>query len=554
MNNRGLCCSLITLFIFYFTIVAQAEPPTNLDPYSPFLPSIGDTSTKLSQLGNVHIKKIIVTGNTIFQRKDFDFILKSYENRKVKAEELHEIKNKLTLFYISKGFVNSGCILEDQKIENGEITYHIIEGVLGDIFIEGNERLKDNFISNRIKLSTGDAQKPFNINDLQNCLKILKQEPVIKNINTYVRPGMRKGKAQLKVNVQETKPYNFTVECHNHNAPGIGSYRGDLKFKHLNVLGWADPLSVQYGFAEGLHNYLLDYQIPINRQDTKVRLKINHSQTRVVAKTYSPLDIQGDSTSFTFGISHFLTRTPSTEFKLGLELEKRESHTEMRGKRISLSLGVEDGTSKVSVFRFTQQWLHRSLNQVIAIHSAFNIGLDAFNATIHSDESIPDGKFKTWLGQFQYIRRLSFLNSQLVTSLDMRFSDDPMLAIEKFAIGGYSTVRGYRENFIISDSGYVASLEWKIPVGKYQISGISKKDSDGQIEICPFWDYGKGSNHNKDTDLDPDQIYSAGLGFRWQIASSIFAELYLGWALKDVIIEADDDIQDDGIHFMISYQ
>lgn len=534
--------------------MAYAEPVAPIDPYTPFLPSLDDTSPKLSQLGHIYISKITVTGNTIFDRKTLDFILKPYENRNVKAEELHEIKNKLTIFYISKGFVNSGCVLKDQQIKNGEITYHIIEGILDDVNIEGNERLKDLFVSSRIRLSTGDGKKPFNINDLQNQLKILKQEPSIENINTYVRPGMRQGEALLKVVVKEARPYKVTFDCHNHNAPGIGSFRGDLKFKHFNVLGWADALSLNYGAAEGLHNYYADYHIPINRMDTRLKLSINHSQTRVVAKSYSPLDIQGDSTSFTLGINHFLFRTPSTELTLGLSLEKRESHTEMRGKRINLSAGVEDGTSKVSVFKFTQQWLHRSLNQVIAIHSAINVGIDALDATIHKDESMPDGKFKSWLGQLQWIRRLSLLNSQLITRLDMRFSDDPMLAIEKFSIGGFSTVRGYRENFIISDSGYIASLEWRIPVGKYPCPGLSKKTGDGQIEISPFLDYGKGSNHSKSTELEPDQIYSAGLGFRWQIESSIFAEFYWGWALKDVDIEADADIQDDGLHFLVSYQ
>jgi hemolysin activation/secretion protein len=546
--------SFIFFIIFFWTITVLADSQNPIDQHSPFLPSLEDVQPKISQLAQVFISKIHLTGNTLFDRKSFNFLLSPYENKVIKAETLHEIKNKITLFYISKGYINSGCILKDQRIDNGEITYHIVEGILDDISIEGNKRLKDHYVSSRLRLSTGDGKAPFNINNLQTRLKILKQEPVIENINTYMKPGLNIGEAKLNVVVQEARPWSFRVNCHNHNSPGIGSYRGNIKFKHLNVLGWADSLAFDYGGTEGLLNLFSSYQIPINRYDTRLKFEINYSKTQVVSKSYNPLDIKGDTTSLTLGLNHFLYRTPTTELSLGVALEKRVSNTEMLGHPFSFSKGVVDGTSKVTVCQFNQQWLHRTLNQVFAVHSSFNLGIDAMDATIHEDDSIPDGKYIAWLGQIQWIRGLKLLNSQFITRLDMRFTDDPMLAIEKFSIGGFSTVRGYRENLIISDNGYIASMEWRIPVGKVQFPGLSSKTNDGQIVIAPFLDYGKGDNNDKETELDPDLIYSAGLGFRWQIDTSIFAEFYWGKALEDVDIEADSDIQDDGVHFFVSYQ
>jgi len=545
---------IIIIIISIWSINAYADSPTLLDNNSPFLPTLKEKPSHLSQLAEIYVSKIFITGNTIFSREDFDFILKPYENRIVKAEELHEIKNKLTLFYISKGYVNSGCVLNDQRIETCKIEYRVIEGILKDVDVKGNKRLKDTYVANRIRLATGDGKHPFNINDLQTRLKILKQEPSIENINTYVKPGLEKGAANLKVVVQEAKPFQVTMDCHNHNSPGIGGYRGDLKFKHLNVLGWSDTFAFHYGGTEGLHNFKAQYEIPINRMDTKLNASINHSQTKVVSESYSPLDIKGDTTTFSLGINHFFYRTPATEFTVGLGLETRESNTELLGKPFSFSDGVIDGNSKVSILKFTQQWLHRSLNQVLAVHSSFNMGVDILDATISADDSIPDGKYIAWLGQFQWIRRLAFMNSQLISRLSIRYSNDPMLAIEKFSIGGAMTVRGYRENLIVSDSGFTGSMEWRIPIGKYPFFALSKTINDGQLHLAPFIDYGKGSNHHNDSELDPDTLLGAGLGLRWQISSSAFAELYWGSALKDVKIEADSDIQDDGIHFFISYQ
>ena len=77
---------------------------------------------------------------------------------------------------------------------------------------------------------------------------------------------------------------------------------------------------------------------------------------------------------------------------MGLCFEKKVSKTSLLGEGFAFSKGVEpDGKSEISVFRFSQQWTDRSLNQVIAAQSTFNMGLDMGGVTIN--KSGPDGKF-----------------------------------------------------------------------------------------------------------------------------------------------------------------
>ena len=73
---------------------------------------------------------------------------------------------------------------------------------------------------------------------------------------------------------------------------------------------------------------------------------------------------------------------------------------------------------------------------------------------------VADGRFIAWLGQLQYVYRLpsSLLDSQVVGPLDGQLASDPLLSIEKFAIGGARTVRVYRENQLVRDNGVVASV------------------------------------------------------------------------------------------------
>ena len=48
----------------------------------------------------------------------------------------------------------------------------------------------------------------------------------------------------------------------------------------------------------------------------------------------------------------------------------------------SFSEGPEDGKSRVSAIRFTQDWVKRDAKTVLAARSQFSFGIDAFDATV----------------------------------------------------------------------------------------------------------------------------------------------------------------------------
>jgi hemolysin activation/secretion protein len=174
--------------------------------------------------------------------------------------------------------------------------------------------------------------------------------------------------------------------------------------------------------------------------------------------------------------------------------------------------------------------------------------VDLFDATVNSD--LPDGRYVGWEGQFQWVERLPVLDSKLVVRGVAQLASDGLLPSEKISIGGMDTVRGYRENFITSDEGLAAGIEWQVPVGHLRIPGVSTGFNDGLVELAAFFDYGQGSNKSFQ-DPDPDNISSVGLGVLWYPAERVAAKLYWGHALRNVDDYPDHDLQDDGIHFAI---
>ncbi|QTA83624.1 hemolysin activator HlyB C-terminal domain-containing [Desulfonema limicola] len=508
-----------------------------------------EDNTKLSSMDKIFIQKIRLNGNTVFSNKELSPLIKDYENKEVSAEELQELREALTQYYIVNGYVNSGAVIPDQEIKDGVVVLDIIEGRLTNFTVSGNSWLKKRYISSRVEDSI-DIKKPLNVKQLQEHLQLLKQDPLIDNINADLIPGFKLGESILNINVKEVRPYNMGMAFNNYKAPGIGAYQGELFLSHINLTGWGDALTMRYAITRGMDDYSADYTIPLHRKNTRFSIGIDRAKSVVVTQPFDFLDIESSAKTYSIKIWHPFYKNLSREFAMGLCFEKRESETSLLGQGFAFSKGVEpDGKSQISVLRFSQEWTDRSFTQVIAARSTFNIGLDIGGATIN--ERGPDGEFFFWFGQFQWLRKLPFMDSQLVMKTDLRLSNDPLLPMEKFEIGGYASVRGYREQQLTSDNGITGSAELRLALTELKIPYLSEKAGEGLIQLCPFFDFGHAWNTDA-PDPEENTIYSSGLGLKWFINKRINADVYWGQALKNISRSSDYDLQDDGFHFQIS--
>ncbi len=538
------------LLVSTLPVSAQAQVASPADDALPPLPEINPEQSLLSALPKVNVSRFLLEGNQVFTDEELQTVLAKYEGRAITAEELQEARNDLTRYYIDHGYINSGAIIPDQQVQNGEITLQVIEGHLSEVNVTGNVRLRTPYIYNRLSLPEDEA---LNIDVLQEKLQLLQQNPLFQRINAELGPGIQLGEGILNVNVTETRPYQIGLHFNNHRSPNIGAYRAELEGWHRNLTGWGDRLYARYGLTEGLDDYAVEYAVPINRHDTTVAFYLERSDSEVIDEPFSQLDVESRADTYALSLTHPLYRTQNRTFSLGAKLERRESQTFLLGRPYPFSPGVgSDGVSKITVLRLSQDWLDRSRTQVIAARSSFNIGLDALGSTINDDGS-PDSQFFTWLGQFQWVRRLSLLDSQVLFRTDLQWANQDLLPLEKFSIGGASTVRGYRENELTRDNGLIVSLEWRIPLTQLRIPKISKETDDGLLQIAPFFDYGRAWNADSDTPY-PDDISSVGLGLRWAPSQSIWGEVYWGKALRNLPAEEDDDLQDKGWHFEVNFQ
>jgi hemolysin activation/secretion protein len=179
------------------------------------------------------------------------------------------------------------------------------------------------------------------------------------------------------------------------------------------------------------------------------------------------------------------------------------------------------------------------------VRNTVSFGLDALDATDNQGPT-PDGQFIAWLGQFQWAHRVPFFDraAQLIARADIQLTDSPLLGLEQFALGGHATVRGYRENELVRDNGFIGSFEARLPV-------FTRSTGAPILELAPFVDFGRSWSKSRPTD-GPKVLASMGVGARWAVTEAIHAQAYWGDDLTNVDREGESDLQDSGLHFSIS--
>ncbi|MGB5606835.1 MAG: ShlB/FhaC/HecB family hemolysin secretion/activation protein [Gammaproteobacteria bacterium] len=491
----------------------------------------------MSQQVRISVKEIRLDGNTIFSDVELKELIEVYENREITSGELESLRQALTLLYVNRGYINSGAVIPDQKVTDGVIHIRIVEGVLNDINIKGRQRLKSAYFTERIALGSAP---PLNVNTLSQALQFLQQNPRIDQLHAALVPGTAPGEAILDIQVREARPYHLRLGADNARAPSVGGEQGYLQGLHRNLTGLGDTLNFKVAVTDGLEEFDISYALPVTPKDTDLKLWYVRNNSKVVDDPFDELDIEADEISYGIGLQHPVYRTLNQNVSLGVSLERRKSETQLLGEPFSFSPGAENGEVKLTIMRFTQEWLDRYRRRVLAVRSTFSFGLDALGATVNGNDG--DGKFVSWLGQFQWAQRLGERN-QVILRADAQFANDALPSLEQFAAGGLHTVRGYRENRQVTDQGFIASLEFRFPVW-------TSKDGRNSIQIAPFYDYAAVRNRSRPTP-GPRNFSSPGVGILGDFANRVHAGLYYGHALQD-FDDPDDDIQDDGFHFTVT--
>jgi len=504
-------------------------------------PASGQPAKKLlarpPELQKVVLARIIVEGNTVFSDSQLAIISDPYLNRPLRFSDLEQLRVDLTRAYTDRGYINTGAVLPNQEITDGQLVYRIVEGRLDDIEVSGTGRLKPGYVVGRIRAAAGE---PFNTAKLQESFQLLLDDPLIERMDGQLVPQPETGQTNLKLVVTPSTPWLLNLTADNHGSPSVGKEQLGMAGSYLNPTGYGDRADYSVNVSPGRYNLSGSYSVPISARDTRLTIDFGTSNSTVIEEPLENIDIKSDSNNIGVSLSHPLTRSVAGSFKVGADVTVRDNRNTLLGEPFSFSAGEEDGESRVTAVRLWQDFNRRSSGQAIAFRSSFNFGLDAFGSTVHDDD-LPDSEFLSWLGQARLLRNVQNGAGQFLLKANAQYANQLLLPLERFSLGGADSVRGFRKNQLVRDSALFLSAEYQYNF--YQSPAL------GKWKVASFVDYGRGRNEG--TDADRETLASAGVGLLWS-KEGFSADLYIGHAIENVTNSAVGDLEDDGVHFRFS--
>ena len=538
-----IVAALLTPNVWAVGIAQSTDRPSLQQPSRPdflskkqgfTLPKIPDTSTVAPQRENIYIAQYQFQGNTVFDESQLQTLTIPYRDRTVRIDELENLRQQITHFYIDHGYINSGARILPNALKEGVLTFDIVEGKLDDVQIQGQERLNENYIKNRLL-----NDEPLNINDVKEKFQLLLTDPLISSMQGSLLPSAQSNRSILSIDVIRARPYQVTFFGNNYRPPSVGGEGGGVSSWVSNLTGLGDTLNFTFQASEGTRLYSGGWSMPISDKGTLAYFNFTEGDSWVMESPADNTDITSKVHNIEGGINHPLIENLQRKLTIGSSFAVRQNDTRLLGNSFSFNEGVNSGHTQATVVRFFQEHIERREAQVLALRSTFSVGLNALGSTPQTNINFPSSEFFAWLGQGQYAHQVLDNGSQFVWRGHVQVSNSSLLPIEQIAVGGINTVRGYRENELVRDEGFSNSVEFHYPL-------FGEPNAKQVLSVVSFVDYGGAWNRNQSARY----LLSTGLGLNWKFGQ-FNAEFYWAHKLNAPEINQQHDLQDEGIHFQL---
>jgi hemolysin activation/secretion protein len=515
------------------TLPGFVLPPVNAGLEGDALPADGT---------QVLVKAVTFRGNTVFVDKALQDVVAPALGRKLGALEIEELRRKLTLLYVTAGYVNSGALLESAATFDGTLHFVIIEGTVSQVRLRGLERLDEGYVAYRL---VPEPSAPLNIEHLRERYQLLLSDPLFAGINTRLVPDVAQGRAILDVEVTRATPVQLTLSTNNYRAPAIGENASSVTGLVRNLTGLGDALSLNWQGA-GSERYGLNWSLPLNHQGTLLTVQADQGGSSVVEEPLGALQIKSQLSSLEVGLTHPFIETLSQHFALGTAWSDRTNRTSLLGVPFSFTAGIPAGVLKASTWKLWQDYTYRTESNVFAARVTYNVVSNNLLAPAPGSAggAQPPTRYSFWVTQLNFSQRITEGGTQFQARATLQDSSTRLTALDGMSIGGVNTVRGFRENQILRDKGAIVNLEVNVPVL------ASKAPGALQLNLVPFVDSGTGQSAGAAS----SGLSSAGLAMR-AVWGGLTLDLVLASRLQSTkaIDALNSTAQDRGIHFQLSY-
>ena len=476
----------------------------------------------------IPIKTIRLEGNTLISTEELNPLIVPYEDKEHTLAALKKLADAIEDVYRSRGYITTQVFIPPQRVEESVLLIRVVEGKVGDFYVEDNQYFSEPLILSYIDVEPGEV---LHYDELRRSLRILNENP-----DREVRAVLRKGKdpetTDIVLKVKDQNPLHLQFMADNQGTDATGKERFGFIGRHNNLLGQDDILAAGVIFGSDFGSVFSQYIYTLPKTQTRLMGGISYAQVAPKGD-FSSLGVNGTSETYYGKIEQRILEKSNLFMDFSAAFELKEARTK-----------ILSGTFKrerLRILRFGPSVLVRDpWGGVNKINNEYAFGLDTWGAAYHIDPSgsrpTVDETFFKVSGSIQRVQRLG---GGLVTKLDteLQFAANPLPSSEGLSLGGLNSVRGYPEGDYIGDSGLRMSLEvvvpsfflppdWKFP---FTDSSLQEK-----LKWVPFIDHGVGRIRNPTSrEIRSRYLAGTGIGLQWEVNENLYVRTDWAFAVGD---------------------
>ncbi len=418
--------------------------------------------------------------------------------------QLQEVADEVTLYYRGKGLILAQAVVPVQTVEGGEVTIQVFPGRLGRVLAEGSIMYKESIL---LKPFSSLIGQPVTQRSIESALLQLTDFPGLSVFGVF-QPGQLVGTADLVLTVQSEDRFDFAYRGDNHGLPETGRGRFRPTFEWNNITGGADRLtgSVQQTYQPKNNTfYSLDYDRYIG---WGIKSGIGWNLNRFdVGGELAAQEIAGETKQFSGFMEKSWLRSRQMNLSTRLGLTHKDSTTTTRGRQTnndrltvaSLSSSFDNVDTRFKGINFATLEVSRGINDLFNAMGSANSAAQLEIGETPSRQGGSDREYAA--GQFNKLfataSRLQTINSSYGMSLlvrgELQWSNDLLVPLEQYSVGGPDNVRAYPAAQQLLDRAAFYSIEFikNMPfIGDKQAFG--NRTWGELIQLSAFYDFAVG--------------------------------------------------------------
>ncbi len=490
-------------------------------------------------IGHFEITRFEVDGNTLLGAAAINRLLAPFAGKNRDFGDVQRALEALEGAYRRHGYDVVHVVLPEQELNRGVVHLTVVETRIGTVAVEGNKSFgRDNIRHSVPGILEG---KSPNIVKISASLKLANENPA-KKTTLQLQDGEQDDEVNAILHVTDEKPWRVGLDLDNTGDDATGHTHAGVVYQNANMFGLDHVLSLQYTTTaehpSQVSVYGAGYHVPLYAYGDSVDFFASYSDVNAGTVAAGIFDLQVSGKGSVYGVryNHNMKRIGDYESKLIYGLDYKAFKNDVQLVQITgFQLG-SDVTVHPLMVGYVGSWTLPMAEFGYYLNASHNLpggdhgGSDDFSRA-RSGASATYNILRYGANYDRVLRH----DWRLRANFNGQATRDALVPGEQFGVGGASSVRGFNEREVASDSGFMGSLELYTP-------NLCTASSATQCRTLAFYD---AANVSRNRTLPGEQartsIASVGLGLRVNVDKSFSVQMDYGQVIDGSDTRAKGD-------------